>query len=228
MEVNDNNGYNAGNPGAGSPGYSDTGAQGATPTPGQGEPDNQNGQPTTPGNADEVAKYKAEVQRLNKALIDARRQGNQNRNTPQGDQGADFNDPATQYGMAMKMATADLRSGLEDRLALYPELPQDVVSAIRRNPWGYTKQDSMLSLNVENALLDIEEQIADYVDSLSNQNNNGQPAQPGSGATPTPAGVNPNSPTEPAGGEPVENDWALPLDQLEKKANAIKAKNSTK
>jgi len=224
MENNNANDFNAGNPGGGSPGYSDPGTQGANPTSDQGDPGNQSGQSSDPRDT-KIADYEKQLKALNKQLIDARRNGTapQNRGNNNQDPNAepDFNDPKTQYGMAMKMASADLRSGLERVLDLYPELPAESVNAIRRNPWAYAQESSFLSLNAENALLDIEEKIADYVDSLGSQNNPPAPNDK-TGNVPTPAAINPNAAAEPEG-DPGQNDWNIPLDELEKKANKVKA-----
>lgn len=217
MEPNNANDFNAGNPADGSQANPGSGTPGANPAADQGTPGNQPGQQTDARDA-EIAKYKEEARRLNAALVEARRTGNRNPQNPQAQPGQpDFNDPTVQLGMAMKMATGELRSNLEGVLSLYPELPAETVASIRKNPWAWASEGSYLGLNVNDALLDIETQIAEAVEKLT-------PATPAAPA-PTPASVNPNSPAAPQGDsqpDPME-DWNLPMDQLEAKAKKAEA-----
>jgi len=181
-----------------------------------GDPGNQQGQQPDPRDA--------QIKALNRALVEARRAGNQTPQNQQDPNGENQNDPAYQYGVGLKVATGELRGKLEDILDLYPELPSNIQAQIRRNPWGYANEQSMLALNVDNGLLDVETWIANYV-AASGQQDNGQGAQ-----QPTPARVNQNQPAEdPAATQPDPmEDWALPMDQLENKVAKIKSANAAK
>lgn len=223
MENNAND-FNAGatDPSAATTDYGSNSANDGQPS---GDPGNQSGQQTDPRDA-ELAKYREETRRLNQALVEARRASNSNPQSqqPQDPNGDNQNDPAYQYGVGLKVATGELRGKLESILDLYPELPANIQSQIRRNPWGYAKEDSMLALNVDNGLLDVETWIADYVAALEGQNG----AQ--SAEQTTPARVNQNQPADPAGNsqpDPME-DWALPMDQLEQKVGKIKSANAAR
>lgn len=210
MENNNANDFNAGaaDPSAGGADLGNNGANDGQPS---GDPGNQSGQQTDPRDA-ELTKYREETRRLNQALVEARRNGNQTSRSqdPNGQQ--DPNDPAYQYGVGLKVATGELRGKLESILDLYPELPANIQAQIRKNPWGYANEDSMLTLNVDNGLLDVETWIANYVETLKGDNN-------AVGAPTTPAQVNPNQPSNPEGeGQPDPNeDWTMPLEELEKK-----------
>jgi hypothetical protein len=215
MENNNAGDFNAGatDPSAGIPDSGDNGANGGQPS---GDPGNQQGQQPDPRDA--------QIKALNRALVEARRASNQNPQSQQDPNGDNQNDPAYHYGVGLKVATGELRGKLENILDLYPELPANIQAQIRKNPWGYANEDSMLALNVGNGLLDVETWIANYVAALEGQDN-GQGAQ-----QTTPARVNQNQPADPAGEaqpDPME-DWALPMEDLEKKVGKIKSANAAR
>lgn len=217
--MNDDNGYNAGDAGAESFDTPDSGSQDVDAAQPSDTPDSQNGQQTDPRDA-ELERIRKENRALNQRLVEARRNGNQpQRQDNTGDKSFDLNDPANQYAFSMKAATGDLRSGLEDVLSLYPELPQSTVNLIRKNPWAFAKQENYMYLNVENALLDIEEYMANEAERIEKEN--GKKAD--TAQTPTnPASVNANSAPE-SEPEGELSDWDVPLEELEKRKEKAKA-----
>jgi len=196
-----------------------------------GNPGDQQGQGSDERDS-KIAELSKNNAALNKALVEARRAGNQN---PQRQQNADGqqdpNDPAVQYGNAIVVAEGDLRSKLEPVLELYPELTEADKAQIRRNPWAFVDRSNFLSLNVANSLIDIEEHIAKIAEGQSTvkqeQNANG-----GNGSQQTtPARVNQNPASDGQQGDGQSNpmeDWSLPMDQLEAKVNKIKSANAAK
>lgn len=180
-------------------------------------PAGQGGNPTDQGQGD-VEKYRQEVQRLNRALIEAKRGARQNPNQPQ--DGEDpWSTPQGQYAAALQIATGEVRSKFEDIASLYPEVDQKIISQIRRNPWAFASHQSYVNGDVDSALLEIETYMADMVE----QSAGGGGTQPQQTPQPTPAQVNANAQTPPAPpmGEGEEDDpWTMPMDKLEQKARA--------
>lgn len=222
----ENNGTdpNAGIPDGGSQGIPDSGNPGGNPSSNNGTPDGQGGQPTDERET-ELARLRENNRALNKALIEARRGGRngQQQNGQQGD--PDTSSPEYQYATAIRLATADLRGKLEDVYDLYPEVPQQVIAQIRKNPWAYASQQSYFAGDWETAALEIEGYILDQAESSA-----GQGADPN--PKPTPAQINGNPAPTPAnpdadpGSDEDENDWTMPIDKLEKKARKLQAKQS--
>ena len=217
--MQDNNDSNAGTAGFDSSVNTDQVSQGGDSNLNSGTPDNQNGTPTNQGN-EEVNKYRREVQRLNQALIDAKR-GNRN-NGQQTQEGNPFETPEGQYGIAIQVATGNLRGKIEDIFSLYPEIPAEEIARIRKNPWAFSSHDSFVNGNWESAALEIEESLLKRAEELSATNSNNTQNNP------IPANLN-NNPVQSTGDEPVEaeeDDWTMPIDQLEAKAKKAIAKVS--
>jgi hypothetical protein len=207
----------------------------ATPpgTPGANDPSgssiaNQNGQPasTTPPGAvdltDENKRLKGQISALQRQMIAARRsQGTpQNPAAPGGE-----SDPASQaqrdIAVAYQLADGKLREQMESVYDLYPEITPKELSQIRRNPWAYCTRQTFLEGDVETAKLEIEQYIADLVESRVE----GQPQPKIPSGTP----VNPAPAPQPAveqavpGSDEDENDATMPMGKLEKKVQRIKA-----
>lgn len=229
MENNNANDFNAGATGDQGAG-SDQGTGADNGSQQSGNPGNQQGQGSDTRDS-KISELEKNNIALNKALVEARRAGNQN---PQRQQNADGqqdpNDPAVQYGNAIVVAEGDLRSKLEPILELYPELTDADKAQIRRNPWAFVDRDNFLSLNVANSLIDIEEHIAKIAEGQTTvsqeQNANGDGSQQ---TTPAKVNQNPASDGQQGNGQsnPME-DWAMPMDQLEAKVGKIKQANAAK
>lgn len=235
MNDEGDNGSNAGDPNAnGGAAPTDQGGQpGGNPNDGNnGNPGNQNGQPAGQGDA-ELAKYKAEVQRLNRVIAQNRRSSNQSRQQPGqgGEQGDPFSTPEGQYGIALNLATNQLRGEVERVFSFYPEIPAEEISRIRMNPWAFASQQAYISGDWEQALEDIEYALLDRAEALKSAPNGGQnngAQNNGTGnsngqAKTTPAQVNTNPNNAPdtdalPGSAEDENPWTMPMDKLEKKA----------
>ena len=212
----------------------DPNADGSTPGEGgaplnpaenAGAPGGTDGQQPNQG-ADELSQYKAEVRRLNRAL--AAKGSSTNRPSPTPATGADgespFETPQGQYAISIKLATANLMSRLESVYSLYPEIPVEEISRIRRNPWAYVSNpDFYFSGNWEDAAEDIEYYLLDRAEALKT----GKPVSQGKGgALPVnPVAVNANPSPEPANPNATsrtgedQNPWTMPLDKLEQEKN---------
>lgn len=222
----DNNvtGQDAGATGADSQAIPDAGAQGAAAQP-SGTPDGQGGAQTDPRDA-KIQELSGQVKALNQAVVDARRAGRQQQPVS-GEGDNPFETPEGQYAMSIQVATNKLRSGLEGRLALYPELPAEEAQRIRMSPWGFIKtEDLYFQGDWENALDEIEQSVADRVEQLAANSN------PSGEGTPAPATVNNNpAPEAPEanaapGSAEDEDPWTMPMDKLEKKKNEAVVKLS--
>jgi len=147
---------------------------------------------------------------------------NRNFNNPSGNGEGD--DEGTRvFEAAFELSEAKLRNELETKIfPLYtgsdanykddPQLPAEEVARIRQNPWAFASRQSLMHAlktgDLQPALLDVEEAIAERVDALAN-NPNPQPK----GVVKT---VNPNpvAPVAPAN-QPKEDLWSMPMEQLE-------------
>jgi hypothetical protein len=161
---------------------------------------------------------------LNKKLIELQRQANANTEKPSqaNEVGGRLGD--NNFVTKMKLAESDLRTSLEDIISLYPELDPSTVARIRQNPWAFTRRDTFESLNVKNALLDIEQNMANLVSALE------QKPDVVEGPKPTQKQVKPSQ-VDTASldeEEEAENDWTMPLDQLERKKDKILRANRTR
>lgn len=218
---------NAGSADSGVPAATDPGAGGGNSEQ-PSNPAGQGGNPTGSGQ-DDLAKYKAEVRRLNAALVEAKRGSRQQANQA-GDGEDPYATPQGQYAAAIKIATGEVRGKLEDVIPLYPELDPKVAAQIRKNPWAFASQQSFVTADVDTAMLEIEQYVADLVDSTAGAGN-GQ-AQPAAPASPTPASVNANPAPTPASqdaGEDQVDPWTQPMEELEKDAlKAIRMKTAKK
>ena len=158
---------NDSNAGAATPGTGDStepGSPQVTPGAPSGTPDNQNGTPTTQGD-EEKTRMREEIRRLNAAVVEAKRGS---RNNPQANPEDDpFGTPEGKYGMAIQVATSNLRNKLEDLIPLYPELPADQISRIRKNPWAYTKLETYQNGDWETAALEIETAMVEEAEKLA-------------------------------------------------------------
>lgn len=212
------------------PGTSAPASDPGTPNGGSGTPPS-NAPNNQPNQRDEELKIlKKNVQDLNKALIDAKR-ANRQKSSPMGGEGEGnpFETEAGQYAASLELSDARLRGGLEQRIALYPELSGAELQRIRLNPWAFASRQSFLTGDWETALDEVEEAIANRVEELA-----GNPSQPSPqpASVPAPATVNPNPAPEGAavdvepGTAEDENLWTMPLGKLERLKNKAVAKMS--
>lgn len=213
------------NAGSATPGTGDSTAVGspqANPSVSSGTPDNQNGTPATQGD-EEKTRMRDEIRRLNQAVVDAKRGS---RNNPQGNgqQGNPFDTPEGQYGIAIQVATSNLRNKLEDLIPLYPELPADSISRIRKNPWAFAKHDTFVNGDWESAALEIETAMVEEADKIAASKPVTPVQNPATvNANPAAEGSEDDTPAVPGSPED-QNDWTMPLDKLE--AKAAKAKRA--
>lgn len=225
MEVqNDNGSQNDILPGDGS----------ATPegTPGASDPGSssiatQNGQPASgqapqgvADPAEENKRLKGQITALQRQIIEARRsQGKpitqQNPNDPNAGQPSD--EVGQKIAIAYEIADGQLRRQMENIYSLYPELPADMLSQIRRNPWAYCSRESFMQGDVETAKLEVEQFIADWVEGHGSATPPGPAIPSGKGVSPAPA---PAPKTTPA--EEAQQDWQMPMGDLEKKVAKLK------
>lgn len=191
----------------------DTGSTAGQSTQDTGTPQEQTGQATAQGNP-ELARYRAEVRRLNKALAEKNRSSSYGRQPASGEGENPFETPQGQYGIAIQLATGKLSNKLESIYDLYPEIDAKEISRIRKNPWAYASQDAYFNGDFESAATDIEEYLLERAEA-------NQPATPKLPVTP--ASVNNNPPMESNSDEeePV-SDWDMPMEELEKKVNRYK------
>ncbi len=240
----DDNDPNAGNSDQGSnSGSSDLGGQndqGSNQDQNQGDQGatgSQNGQQTDPRDA-EIAQHKAEIKRLNRAIVEARRgnqrqsprspSGNGNQNGEQ--DGNAFGTPAEQYAASIQIATNELRGQMEDIFDLYPEIPQSELSRIRRNPWAFTSLKSYQSGDYQAGIVEIEQYLDQRVQELGKGNSN----QNGQGGSKVPlARVPLNPPANPApnadpGSGEDQDPWTMPMNKLEKQVAKEKQKMRAK
>lgn len=204
---NDND-LNAGDAAGANSDPSDSGSQGANTPVSSMTPDNQNGNPPTNGR-DDTARLREEIKRLNQAVVDAKRG---NRNNPKADLNGDdpFDSPEGRYAVAIKLATGDLRNKIEDIISLYPELPADEISRIRKNPWAFASHDSYVNADWETASNEIEQIMLTRAEEIAAS----KPAP----NSPIPANVNTNpvdNGADAPNANPEEDLWNMPLDQLE-------------
>jgi len=194
--------------------------------------DNQpNGNAANDGQPDELEALRQENLRIrgqNSALTKKltttmRDNSNRNFNNPSGNGEGD--DEGTRvFEAAFELSEAKLRNELETKiLPLYtgsdpaykddPQLPAEEVARIRQNPWAFASRQSLMHAlktgDLQPALLDVEEAIAERVDALAN-NPNPQPK----GVVKT---VNPNpvAPATPANQPQGQDLWSMPMEQLE-------------
>lgn len=160
---------------------------------------------------------------LNRKLVELQRQINSQKGSPyQVDE-----EQSQEYATNLRLATADIRDGLERLIPLYPELPADVVSQLRRNPLAWAGSDFYTELNPSNALLEIEKQMLALAESVGAQQPQGQPSaqgrQPMKQVRPSqaPRGNEPASEEDPS-----EDPWTMPMDKLEEKVNKLRARQN--
>lgn len=219
--MQDNNDLNAGAATDASSDSIASGSQNVDTSVSSGTPDNQNGTQTNSGNED-TAKLREEIRRLNQAVVEAKR-GNRNNNQQNNQNGANpFETPEGQYGIAIKLATGDLRNKTEDLFSLYPELPSEEIARIRKNPWAFASHEAFINADWETAALEIEQAMLERADAINAAKSN--PVN-----NPNPANVNTNPVQDDASnasGDQGEDLWNMPLDELEGKAKQAVAKVS--
>jgi len=194
--------------------------------------DNQpNGNAANDGQPDELEALRQENLRIrgqNSALTKKltttmRDNSNRNFNNPSGNGEGD--DEGTRvFEAAFELSEAKLRNELETKiLPLYtgsdpaykddPQLPAEEVARISQNPGAFASRQSLMHAlktgDLQPALLDVEEAIAERVDAIAN-NPNPQPK----GVVKT---VNPNpvAPATPANQPQGQDLWSMPMEQLE-------------
>lgn len=212
------------------PGSDGSAIPSGTPTPGEAPGTSiadQNGQPASgqppQGGADPVEenkRLKGHISALQRQIIEARRsQGGQTPQVPGSapDPNGNGDDVGSKIAMAYEIADGQLRRQMDAIYDLYPEVTPQELSQIRRNPWAYASREAFMQGDVETAKYEIEQYIADLVESRTA----GTPApQPPSGKSVTPS----PAPTSAPAGDDQPSDWDLPMGDLEKKVNKIKAK----
>lgn len=221
----DNNDSNAGAATLGTSDPTDLGSQGADPSGNSGTPDNQNGTQTDPRDV-KINTLTGEVKRLNQAIIDAKRGNRTNKGNPNGQGGENpFESPEGQYGIAIQLATSNLGRKMEDVFSLYPELPADEVTRIRKNPWAFASHESFVNGDWETAALEIEQAMLTRAEEIANS----QTTTP----NPNPADVNANPAADASdedsaipGSDEDQDPWTMPLGKLEGLKNKAVAKVS--
>jgi len=211
--MQENNDSNAGAATGGSSDSSDSGSQNANPSVNSGTPDNQNGNQTALRN-DDTTRMREEIKRLNQAVVDAKR-GNRTNNPSTGSEDNSFDTPEGQYGIAIQLATGNLRNKMEDLISLYPELPAEEISRIRKSPWAFAGHDSFINADWETAALEIEQAMLTRAEEISASKTNQN--------SPIPADVNSNpvsgAENSVPGNEEGEDLWNMPLNELEMEKN---------
>lgn len=230
-------------------GVSGDGSQAASP---QGTQPNAN-QPSTDttGNSDtagqqqvdpaalqqENERLKGQARSLQKKYLEAVRKGTQVPVSPSNGQGEQ--DGMEVFNAAMELSEAKLRNQLETVVFPYydgsnpdakdlPTLPASEFARVRKNPWAFASRNSLMHAmrtgDLQPALLDIEQAIADRVEEIS--------ASPSPTLKPKGAGmkqVNPSpAPVGGSQGQPQGQDlWTMPMDQLESlNQNAVQDLNT--
>lgn len=228
VEENEQIENNAGDPPADDPVTPDPGTTGDDPAADPGTPDPSGGEQTDPRDA-QITKLSGEVKALNKAVVDARRDGRANKGNEGAADAPGSNPTAEEYSQSLEIADGRLRGGLEKRLALYPELPEEEKARIRNNPWVFANAASWKSADWETALDEIELTMVDRVEELEKANKDTKPDPQGSPEGGQPANVAGNP--APEGGnnaataEATKEDlFNMPMDKLEKLAMTAKAK----
>lgn len=196
-----------------------TGTQPGTNQPPTGTTDNSPGtqQDVNPLEV-ENKRLKGQISSIQKKYLDAMRKGSQTTTTPNGE-----GESEQQFNAAFNLAEASLRNELEASVfPLYdgsdptykdqPSLEPAEMARIRKNPWVFASRESFMHAlktgDLKPALLDIEQAIADRVDSMASSRTVA-PKPGGKQVNPSPAPV-----TAPAG--PAKQDlWSMPMEQLE-------------
>lgn len=171
----------------------------------------------------ENGRLKGQTSALTKKLTTLMR-GNPNQNINNQPNGEGDDENTRVFEAAAELSEAKLRNELETKyFPLYdgsdpefanePQLPVGEIARIRQNPWAFASRESFMTAlktgNLQPALLDIEQAIADRIDAMAN-NPNPQPK----GVVKT---VNPNpvAPAAPANQPQGQDLWSMPMEQLE-------------
>lgn len=210
MDNTDQNAGAAGDTGSGAP---DLGTQNANGSQPSGTPGDQGGQQTDTRDA-ELATLRDNNRILNQRLVEAKKA---NSSQPQNADGTSpFDTPEGQYAISLELATGKVSRELSGRiLPLYPELSPSEVQRIQKNPWAFASYDTFIRGDVDTALLEIEQALADRVAEIEAEKKGSQtPTQ-----TPNPATLNSNPTNEPnvdaiPGSTEDEDPWTMPLDKL--------------
>jgi hypothetical protein len=227
----ENNGTDINNAGAADTtgaGVSDTGAQNNNGVSNSGIPGSQGGTQTDPRD-EQLAQLKKDNIALNRALVEGRRGGKTNGNQQEQGGNLDFETPEGQYAVALQVATNNLRSGMEKIFSFYPEIPASEIARVRQNPWAFANQQSYMTGDYEQALLEIEQSLLDRAEEIAAEKGKVTPENQDQPTTPAAVNTNPN-PTEDAGGDPGteedEDPWTMPIEKLEKQKNKAVVKMS--
>lgn len=218
---------NANEPTGGNPQGSSMDSSQGTPQGGipSGDPTGNSQAPGQQGSQDltalqtENTRLKGQVSSLQKKYLDAVRGAGNQQPAPTGGEG---DENFQTYEAALDLAGAKLLQGLEDIFSLYdgsnpdykdqPTLTPAEVRMIRKNPWGFVSRATISQVmrtgNLQPALLEVEQYMADLVDSRTNS-----PVANAGGVKqvqPSAAPVQPSS-EQSEGQDP----WSMPMDQLE-------------
>lgn len=157
-----------------------------TPAPSGAEPNGGTPtQPSTPpgdgtAGAPDATQLQSQIDNLNKALQFERNRNKQltrGRQTevPGNPENAELYQNPEYQRLALQNATYALRDGAKDIIARYPQLPPAVAKAINHNPRGWVNEGTS---DIDNALLDIEENIINYLQGEGLENATQPGAQP--------------------------------------------------
>lgn len=181
---------------------------------------------------DENARLRGQVSSVQKKYMESVR-GNMNKpnmTPPNPGNGANPNSDPNMDVMftAMDLATAKILPELETSVfPLYdgsmkefegqPALPAQEFSRIRKNPWAFVSREALSHAlttgDLAPAKLEIEQAIADRVDSLSS--NTPTPKTVPTPVNPNPAPAAPGNPAPTPQGQSKNDLWNMPMDQLE-------------
>jgi hypothetical protein len=193
--------------------------------------------PNTTGNSDttvqppnemdalrlENERLKGQARSVQKKYLEAVRKGTQvPASTPNGEP-----DGTEVFNAAMELSEAKLRNRLETEIFPYydgthpdakdmPTLPSSEFARVRKNPWAFAARESLMHAmktgDLQPALLDIEQAMADRVEEIGTATNP-KPTLKGAGMKQ----VNPSpAPVGSQGQQPQGQDlWTMPMDQLE-------------
>ena len=186
-------------------------------------------------NGDWEAKFNQMVEHnkaLNRKVVELMRQANASKGLYKSKGQANDSNPEqpaeNDFIAAKERASFRLMKDLGGILDLYPELSARDRQRILNNPWAYTSDETYVSLNLSNALLEIEEYVASVVDEMDASENEVKEETP---APRVPKQVKPNPAPEALEDEESseeENLYTMPMDQLEKRANQARKRLMSK
>lgn len=173
----------------------------------------------------ENERLKGQARSVQKKYLEAVRKGTQVPTSPSNGQGEQ--DGTEVFNAAMELSEAKLRNKLESEVFPFydgshpdakdlPTLPASEFARVRKNPWAFASRESLMHAmrtgDLQPALIDIEQSIADRVDEIGTPTTQPKSTPKGAGikqVNPSPAPVGNQS--QPQG----QDLWTMPMDQLE-------------